>query len=485
MEFPTIAAASRAIAAGQVSPVELTQACLDRIARHDGALHSFIRTTPERALSDARAAEARHSAGAALGPLDGIPIGHKDIYETAGIPTTAHSRLLQNHVPEHDGAVVRRLREAGTVMLGKLATHEFAFGGPSFDLPWPPVRNPWDPSRFTAGSSSGTGAAVAAGFILGGTGSDTGGSIRGPAALCGIAGIKPTYGLCPRSGILPLAYSMDHAGPMAWTVEDCALLLQAMAGADPADPASAHRPVPDFMPGLIGAPGRGVAGLRIGIVRSWHEAENPVSPATLAGIEAAADLFRWLGAEVQDVALPSLEDFYACGFLILVTEAYAAHEPWMRTRFNDYGELLRDRMALGALVSGPDYMQAVRRRRELCAEVQAAMAGVDLLLTAAATAEAPLIDQVPKWAMFGPPSLTMPFNVTGQPALSVCSGFGEGGLPVSIQLAGRPFEDATVLAAGMAFEAGTGFRARRPSLSSPKLSSANLSSLAAQPISAA
>ena len=481
MEFPTIAAASRIIAAGQASPVDLMQACLDRIARHDGALHSFIRTTPEQALADARAAEARHRAGAALGPLDGIPIAHKDIYETAGIPTTAHSRLLQDHVPEHDGTVVRRLREAGTVMLGKLATHEFAFGGPSFDLPWPPARNPWDSARFTAGSSSGTGAAVAAGFILGGTGSDTGGSIRGPAALCGIAGIKPTYGLCPRTGILPLAYSMDHAGPMAWTVEDCALLLQAMAGPDPADPASAHRPVPDFS----AASAREIAGLRIGVVRSWHEVEHPVSPATLAGIEGAADLFRSLGAEVRDVALPSLEDFYACGFLILVTEAYAAHEPWLQTRFNDYGELLRDRMALGALVSGADYVQAVRRRRELCASVQAAMAGVDLLLTAAVTGEAPLIDQVPKWAMFGPPSLMMPFNVTGQPALSVCSGYGEGGMPVSIQLAGRPFEDATVLAAGMAFEAATGFRARRPSLSSPGLSSPSLSSPVTQPISAA
>ena len=471
MEFPTIAEASRVIAAGQASPVDLMQACLDRIARHDGVLHSFIRTTPEQALADARASEARHQAGTALGPLDGIPIAHKDIYETASIPTTAHSRLLQDHVPDLDGTVVRRLREAGTVMLGKLGTHEFAFGGPSFDLPWPPVRNPWDPAHFTAGSSSGTGAAVAAGFILGGTGSDTGGSIRGPAALCGIAGIKPTYGLCPRTGILPLTYSMDHAGPMAWTVEDCALLLQAMAGPDPADPASAHRPVPDFS----AASGREIAGLRIGVVRSWHEVEHPVSPATLAGIEGAADLFRSLGAEVRDVALPSLEDFYACGFLILVTEAYAAHEPWLQTRFNDYGELLRDRMALGALVSGADYVQAVRRRRELCAAVQAAMAGVDLLLTASATGEAPLIDQVPKWAMFGPPSLTMPFNVTGQPALSVCSGFGEGGLPVSIQLAGRPFEDATVLAAGMAFEAGTGFRTRRPSLSSSF----------AQPISAA
>ena len=238
----TIAEAAKSIAAKKLSPVELTKACLGRIEAKDDVLHSFILPTKERALADAKAAERRMMAGALKGPLDGIPIGHKDIYCTAGIATTAHSKLLQGHVPMQDATVVRRWAEAGTVLLGKLATHEFAMGGPSFDLPWPPARNPWNPEHFTSGSSSGTGAAVAAGLILGGTGSDTGGSIRGPAALCGIAGIKPTYGLVGRTGILPLAFSMDHPGPMAWTVEDCALLLQAMAGHDPADPASANRP---------------------------------------------------------------------------------------------------------------------------------------------------------------------------------------------------------------------------------------------------
>ena len=184
--------------------------------------------------------------GLRRGKLDGIPIAHKDIYNTAGIRTTAHSKLLKDNVPARCAHTVAKWAEAGTVMLGKLSTHEFAFGGPSFDLPSPPARNPWNREHFTAGSSSGTGAAVAAGLIMGGTGSDTGGSIRGPAALCGIAGIKPTYGLCSRVGILPLAYSLDHAGPMAWTAEDCALLLQGMAGHDPEDPASADRPVPDF-----------------------------------------------------------------------------------------------------------------------------------------------------------------------------------------------------------------------------------------------
>lgn len=460
MSIPSVAEAHDAFRRRQLSPVELTRACLERIARLDDTLHAFIAVTEERALADARAAEARFMVDAPLGPLDGIPIGHKDIYETAGIPTTAHSRLLADNVPQADGTVVRLWRAAGTVLMGKLATHEFAFGGPSFDLPWPPARNPWDPAHFTSGSSSGTAAAVVSGMILGGTGSDTGGSIRGPSALCGLAGIKPTYGLCSRVGVLPLTYSMDHTGPMAWSVEDCAYLLAAMAGPDPADPASAGVMAEDYVAAL----GRGAQGLRIGVARSWFEAEHPLSAAGLAAMHGAERIFRELGATVVDVSLPPLADYAACGYLILITEAYAAHEPWMRSRFTEYGELLRDRMALGALVSGPDYVQALRRRRELCAEMAAAMEGLDLLLTAPAGGEAPPIDKVPKWVTFERPSLTIPFNVTGQPAMTVCAGFGERGLPLGIQLAGRPFADATVLAAAHAFEQAAGTRGRRPSL---------------------
>ena len=462
MTFPTIADANRAFAAGSVSPVEMAQAALDRIARLDPQLHAFLTVTPERALADARASEARWSVGAPLGPLDGIPIAHKDIYETAGIRTTGHSRLLQNHVPTHDATVVRQWRAAGTVMLGKLATHEFAFGGPSFDLPWPPARNPWDPAHFTAGSSSGTAAAIASGMILGGTGSDTGGSIRGPAALCGLAGIKPTYGLCSRTGVLPLAFSLDHTGPMAWTVEDCALLLQAMAANDPTDPASAPaRPPVDYAAAL----NQGVKGLRIGVARDWMTDEHPVSPATFAAIETAIATFRSLGAIVEDVTLPPLADFAACGFVIMTSEAYTLHEPWLRSRRGEYGELFRDRVSLAALISGADYLQAQRKRRELCVAVAATMRGCDVLLTAAATGEAPLIDAVPKWSSFDRPGYTMPFNVTGQPALTVCAGYGERGLPVAIQLAGRPFQDATVLAAGHAYETAHPWRQRRPALS--------------------
>ena len=460
MTIATIAEVSRQLAARTISPVELTQICLDRIEALDGKLNSFIKVTPERALDDARAAEQRRMAGAAKGPLDGIPIGHKDIYGTAGIATTAHSKLLQNWVPETDATTVRLLHEAGTVMLGKLATHEFAFGGPSFDLPWPPARNPWDPDHFTSGSSSGTGAAVAAGLILGGTGSDTGGSIRGPASLCGIAGIKPTYGLCSRVGILPLSFSLDHAGPLAWTVEDCAMLLQAMAGYDPQDPASADREVPNYTAGL----GDGVRGLRVGIVRQWHERDRPVSTAVQAGIDRAAEVWRGAGAVVSDVELPSLFDFQAANFVILTAEAFSLHEPWMRERFHDYGDRLRSRMVFGGLYAATDYVQAQRFRRELCAATSEACREFDLLLTAGAPAEAPRIDDVPKWDGLQQPGFTAPMNQTGWPAMCVPAGFGERGLPVAVQICAKPFQEATLFRAAHVLESALSERTRRPAL---------------------
>ena len=456
----TIAEAARRIAAKQLSPVELTKSHLDRIRRLDPKLNAFLLVTEERALADAQAAEARQMTGTSRGKLDGIPIAHKDIYNTAGIRTTAHSKLLEHNVPTRDAHTVKKWADAGTVMLGKLATHEFAFGGPSFDLPWPPPRNPWNTDHFTAGSSSGTGAAIAAGLILGGTGSDTGGSIRGPAALCGIAGIKPTYGLSSRVGILPLAFTLDHAGPMAWTAEDCALLLQGMAGHDPNDPASVNRPVPDFTADL----GKGAKGLRIGVVRHFFETDHRASDATRAGIEAAMDFFRKEGAEVRDITLSPAADYHAVGYLIMIIEAFTLHAPWMRERFMDYGELFRDRVALAATVSGPDMMQAVRRRRVLCQEMAAAMENLDIIVSAAQPGEAPRIADVTKWANMEKPSFTMPFNVTGFPAISVCTGFGEGGLPVSMQLVGKPFSEPTVFRAAHAYEAAMPWRARRPAM---------------------
>jgi aspartyl-tRNA(Asn)/glutamyl-tRNA(Gln) amidotransferase subunit A len=456
--LPTIAEAARLLAAREVSPVELAEAALRRAERLNPTLHAFIRLTPERALSDARAAEARHLAGEARGPLDGVPVAHKDIFETAGIPTTGHSRVLEHHVPARDAATVRQWAAAGAVSIGKLATHEFAWGGPSHDLPWPAARNPWNPARFTGGSSSGTGAAVAAGIIAAGTGSDTGGSIRMPAAFCGISGIKPTFGLCSRVGVLPLAHSLDTVGPLARTAEDCAILLQAMAGHDPEDPSSDRRPAPDLLSDL----GGGVRGLRIGLVRHFFEEDMATGAAVAQAVDGAAEVFRALGAEVAELRLPALGEFNATAWLILMSEAYAVHEEWLRTRYRDYGEILRGRLAVASTVPAADYIAAQRRRRRLCATVAEAMRGCDLLLTAAQVSEAPPIEAVTKWASFEAPNFTTPFNLTGQPAVVVPAGFGEAGLPVGVQLVGRSFEDATVLRAAHAFQGATDWHARRP-----------------------
>src|SRR3954454_5326406 len=326
-EYLTIAEAAQLIAAKGLSPVELLDSRLQRIERFDGRLNSFIRVLADEARATARTAEAEIAAGHYRGPLHGIPIGLKDIYETADVATTGHSKVMQDHVPAADAFSVARLRAAGAVLVGKLATHEFAFGGPSFDLPWPPARNPWDTARFTGGSSSGTGAAVAAGLVLGGTGSDTGGSIRGPSAYCGLAGIKPTYGLISRMGILPLAFSLDHAGPMAWTAEDCAILLQAMAGHDPADPASADHPIPDYRAALQ----RDANGLRLGLVRHFYERDNEANAATCDAIAAAVRTLEGLGCPVREVTLSPLADWVACGVVIMLCEAYAIHEVKLRS----------------------------------------------------------------------------------------------------------------------------------------------------------
>jgi aspartyl-tRNA(Asn)/glutamyl-tRNA(Gln) amidotransferase subunit A len=461
-DFLTIAEAAARIGKRELSPVELTESRLARIERFDDQLHSFIRVLREPALAAAQRAEAEIMAGNYRGPLHGIPIGLKDIYETKGVPTTGHSKILIDHVPQQDATSVRRLTDAGAIVVGKLATHEFALGGPSFDLPWPPARNPWDTSRFTGGSSSGTGAAVAAGLVLSGTGSDTGGSIRGPAAFCGLAGLKPTYGRISRAGVLPLAFSLDHAGPMAWTAEDCAIMLQAMAGHDPGDPASANRPVPDYRTPLSGD----VKGLRIGLIRHFYEDDNPADNATRQGIAAAVKTFEDLGCSVRELRLSPLADWAACGVIIMLSEAYAIHQATLRERFGDYGELFRNRMALAALVSAGDYVQAVRRRRELAAEFAAAMADLDLAITAAAPGEAPAIDAIGKFATFERPMLTMPFNVTGTPAMSVCCGYSPAGLPLAFQLCGKPFDEATVLRAAHAYETATPWRSVRPRLGS-------------------
>ncbi|MEN5081627.1 amidase [Bosea sp. TWI1241] len=458
----TVAEAGRRFRAGSLSPVELTQAYLARIDALDHALDSFITLTPERALAEAREAEALFAKGVDKGPMQGIPYGLKDIYDTAGLLTTAHSRLLAEHIPSEDSTVQAKLRAGGGVLLGKQATWEFAIGGPSFDLPWPPARNPWDRTKSPLGSSSGAGAAIAAGFCAAATGSDTGGSIRMPAAACGIAGLKPTYGLVSRRGVQPNSYSFDHCGPMAWTVEDCALMLGVMAGHDPRDPGSLPLPAIDYAAALA-AP---VKGLRVGVVRHWYEDELDAAPGVIAAMDESIAVLRSLGCAVSEVRLPSLRAFTDSKMPLTAGEIFTLHEHDLRTRPRDFGRSARYRVMVGGLLRAEDYVQAMRARTELTAQVFAAMSEVDVLLTAGSAGPAPdlLPDEPPSYFGVAAPSLTSQFNLTGQPALALCNGFDAAGLPLGLQLAGRPGEDALVLRLGHAFERATAFRARRPVL---------------------
>ncbi|HTJ99325.1 MAG TPA: amidase [Bordetella sp.] len=457
--FLTIAQASRMIAAKTLSPVELAEACLARMDAVDAALCSYITPTPELALSQARAAEAEIMRGGSRGALHGIPYSLKDIYETAGIRTTGQSRSLADYVPKQDCPAQQALNKAGGVLLGKTTTWEFAHGGPSWDVVAPPAHNPWNTSRHPAGSSSGSGAAIAAGLCLASMGSDTGGSIRMPAAACGIAGIKPTYGRVSRRGVLPNSFSHDHAGPMAWTSEDLAILLETVSGHDPLDPGSADQPVPNYRAALSGH----AKGLKIGVPWAWMEQEAPISAGSRQALDAALEVLCGLGATVQPITLPSLLAYNDCKRVIAMAELFSIHENTLRTRPDLFGASLRYRIIGGAVLRAEDYVQAMRMRAELAAAMQAVFEDVDLIVTHCAEPAGKLEPTSPHW-MFAQPNYTTPFNSAGNPAVSVCNGFDADGMPYSLQIAGRLFDEATVLRVGDAYEKATAWRARRPDI---------------------
>jgi aspartyl-tRNA(Asn)/glutamyl-tRNA(Gln) amidotransferase subunit A len=450
----SIAEAGRQLRAGATTSVALTEQALTAIAAAEPKLNAFITLTAERALNDARKADAAFAAGRDAGPFQGVPYALKDIYDTAGIRTTSHSKVRQDVIPAEDSVVAAKLAVGGGVLLGKLATHEFAIGGPSFDLPWPPARNPWNTAHFTGGSSSGSGAAVAAGLVRMAMGSDTGGSIRGPAAYCGTVGIKPTYGLVSRRGVFPLSYTLDHCGPLTRSVEDAAITLQLLAGYDALDPASADVAIPDYLAGLEG----GVAGLRIGVPRAFFADASATSADMVAAFDRVLDALRAAGAIIEDVELPDYLLFNACGRVILTAEAYAVHEQDMQTRLADYGQLFVQRVALGATITAADLVQAFRLRAELTAAVNGALGHYDALITASTLAEAPRFEAIadPNIASLAPIQ-TIPFNVTGHPAMSVPTGKGDTGLPLSLQIVGRPFDEAMVFRIGRAIERITGW----------------------------
>jgi aspartyl-tRNA(Asn)/glutamyl-tRNA(Gln) amidotransferase subunit A len=450
----TIARASALIRAKKISPVDISVAAFRRIRALDDRLKSHIVVLEEQGMAAARAAEKEIAAGDWRGPLHGIPIGLKDIYNTAGIATTGHSALFRDHVPTQDATSVRKLREAGAIFTGKLSTWEFAIGGTSFDLPWPPARNPWNLDHDPSGSSSGSGAAVAAGLCLGAMGSDTGGSIRGPAAWCGIAGHKPSYGLVSKAGVLPLSFGLDHAGPMCWTAEDCALMMAALAGYDPEDASSADVPIPDFSD--MTSP---ITGLRVGVVRHFFETDLPCEENVAAAFAESLKVLTSLGAAVRDVTIAPFSVYGAAAGQISRAEAYSIHEYWLQNSPEKYGALGRQRLMAGAFVRGVDYVNAQRERARLVAGLTETMRDVDVLVFPTARKVAPKlgVDRTPGGSFYN-----RAFNLTGSPALSVCNGFSADGLPTALQIVGRPFEDPLVLRVGAAYERATGWRDRRP-----------------------
>jgi aspartyl-tRNA(Asn)/glutamyl-tRNA(Gln) amidotransferase subunit A len=455
----TLTEASALVKARKLSPVEYTQALLDRTEALEAQLNSYITRTFDAALEGARAAEAEIARGCWRGPLHGIPFAVKDIYDTAGVLTSGHSRTCIDRVPHKDATAVAKLRAVGAVLTGKLATHEFAHGGPSFDLPWPPARNPWNTAHFTGGSSSGSGAALAAGLVPASLGSDTGGSIRGPAGLCGIAGLKPTYGLVSRAGVLPNSYSYDHCGPMARTSEDCALILNVVAGYDSADPASADQRPTDFSAGID----LGVKGLRIGVVRHFWEKDLTVHAELPAALESAIAAFRDLGAIVEDVTLRPLQSYSDVKIVTAESELFSLHLPELIARPEQFGQDFRARSLAACLFTAEDYVCASRERRAILGEMRPLYRRYDLFLTAN-TSAASRLDRHDSLSFWTRPNLTSPFNCTGGPALAILCGFTRDGLPLSMQIAGRPFDDARVLRAGHAFERAAGLYKRRPTL---------------------
>ncbi|MGH2372280.1 MAG: amidase [bacterium] len=450
--FLPVSVLSRLIARRRVSPVELVTALLERIDRYDDALKSYITVCRESALEAARRAERDIMRGRRRGPLHGIPLSVKDISQTKGVRTTAHSRTLLNFIPDHDATHVGRLLRAGMILLGKTNTTEFANGNMDvFGI----ARNPWNLAHYTGGSSAGSANAIAAGLAVAATGSDTGGSIRVPASFCGIVGLKPTYGRVSRHGVIALSWSLDNAGPMTRTVRDCAMLLTVMAGYDPRDPNSARVPVPDFTAGLE----KGVKGLVVGVPPHHYFGELEADIETAIG-RALRTLER-LGARLEPVALPHAGDLQPIYSVIIAAEAFGSHASRLRSHWSEYGPRSRRRIACGAFYSAAEYQQAAQLRQLWIQELDAVMRRVDALVMPTLPYPAFTLER----QRAGPPDSswgTRQFNLSGHPAVSIPCGFTSAGLPVGMQIAAKAFDEATVFRVAHAYEQETRWHERRP-----------------------
>jgi aspartyl-tRNA(Asn)/glutamyl-tRNA(Gln) amidotransferase subunit A len=462
LAYATVAELSPQIRTGALSPVTLAEALIGRIERYR-VLNAFITVTADVALAQAREAEREIAGGQYRGPLHGIPISLKDLIDTRGTRTTCGSRILAEHVPLRDATVTTRLREAGAVLLGKNALHEFAFGVTSNNPHYGPTRNPWDIDHIPGGSSGGSGAAVAAGLGPVSLGTDTGGSIRIPASVCGVVGLKPTYGRVSRHGVFPLSWTLDHIGPLTRSVEDAALVLRAIAGPDPADPSTLGHAVPDFHAGL-GGPLRGG---RLGVLDDEYHQE--MTDEVRSRFRAALEVLRSLGLRLEDVPFPRPNEARAAATAVILAEAASVHEGWMRERPGDYGPETLDLLRQGAFVTASQYLRAQKVRALLLGEVDAWLAPYAAVVLPSVPTTAPPIGQ--STLKVGGRQIEVRgfltrfsrlINLVGLPAISVPCGFGDDGLPIGLQIVGRPMDEATILAIAHAYERATPWHERRP-----------------------
>jgi aspartyl-tRNA(Asn)/glutamyl-tRNA(Gln) amidotransferase subunit A len=446
-----------------VSSVEVTGAVLERLERLNPRLNAFLTVFGEPAMQAARKAEQEVVAGRVQGPLHGVPLALKDIFAMQGVRITGGSQVLSNWVPDYDATVVARLKAAGAIFVGTLNLYEFATGA-VLNPHYGPTHNPWHLDHTTGGSSTGSGAAVAAGMIYGSLGTDTGGSVRIPASLCGLVGLKATYGRISRYGVLPLSWSLDHVGPLTRTVRDTALLTSIIAGHDANDASSSRVPVPDYVAALTGK----VDGLRLGVPREFFFEGLDADVQQM--MEQALQQLRSLGANVSEVSWPAVRQAPVL-YAISLAEGAAAHEHWLRTRGESYGADVRERMRLGLLVPATAYLKAQRVRAVVSRDLARVLREVDVLVTPTAPIPAPKLDAGP--GEIGAPTgalrntlrrFTQPFNVTGSPAVTVPCGFSRDGLPIGLQLVGRPFDEARLLNLAYTYEQSTDWKDKHPAL---------------------
>ena len=453
------------VKSGEISPVEIIEAHLSRIRATEPVLNSFITLLPEQALAAARQAERDIRDGRYRGPLHGIPVGLKDLFNTGGVRTTSGSRIYDTFVPSEDCTVAARFRDAGAILIGKLNMHQFAYGPTGENPDYGHMHNPWNPELVSGGSSGGSGSAAAAGQCTITTGSDTGGSIRIPAALCGIVGLKPTYGRVSRHGLTPLAWSMDHPGPMVRTVEDAAITMNVISGHDPRDVACVDLPVPDYTAALTGD----IRGLRIGTPRQFFDA--PLDPEVRQRVNDALGHLESLGAEVQEVDFPEFNDAAAISTTMLMAEASACFRDLLASDGEQLYEPVRLRLEAGLFISAADYLRAQQGRAAFDRAARRLLQDVDLLAGPSEPVTAPPLLQQQVLAgereigtVAALTQYTRPYNITGFPAISVPCGFSAEGMPIGLQLAGRPFDEETVLRAAHAYEQSTEWHSRRPPL---------------------